>query len=119
MPEFSSDHGNKQLMQTFISLYGSILRRWLCVVVYLWLLELQAVFVTAYEPILDSLADSAAMLWTLILWAALLCIVPSLRGLVVAHSRLTRANERVCRAACVIVSAFFFIPLLGCWWPAN
>ena len=119
MSEFSSDRRNKQLMQTFISLYGSILRPWLCVVVYLWLLELLAVFVTVFEPTLNSLADSGAILWTLIFWTALLCIVPSFGGLVVAHSRLTRANERVSRGACVIVSAFFLMRWLDGWWPGN
>jgi hypothetical protein len=77
--------------------------------VYLWLLEFQAVAGAGFDPILDSLGDLIGILWTLIFWTVLFCIVLALGGLMVDHSRLTRANERMSRAACVIVSAFFLM----------
>ena len=106
-------------MQTFLSLYGSILRPWLCVVVYLWLLELQAVIGTAFEPMLDSLADLFAILWTLIFWTTLFCVAPALGGLVASHSTLTRTNERVCTVGCLIVSGFYFMRWLNAWRPPH
>jgi arylsulfatase A-like enzyme len=106
-------------MKRLPSFYGSILRPWLCVVVYLWLLEFQAVAGAGFDPILDSLGDLIGILWTLIFWTVLFCIVLALGGLMVDHSRLTRANERVSRAACVIVSAFFLMRWLDAWRPAS
>ncbi len=52
-------------------LYGKLLRPWLTVVVYLWILELIASFsFSDPEPLIDQLADCSAILATLVFWTA-------------------------------------------------
>lgn len=95
--------------------YGIFVRPWLCVVLYLWGLELQAVYHADFTPLLDSLADCVSILWTLFSWCAALGALISLGGLVWDQTFLRRVNESICRASCVIVSGLFLTRWLQGW----
>ena len=41
----------KQQIKTVLCAYGVIVRPWLCVVAYLWILALQSVYGTDFEPL--------------------------------------------------------------------
>ena len=84
-----------QRMKKIFSHYGVLLQPWLCVVVYIWGLELQAVYGTGFEPLLDRLASAALLLWTLIFWAALFSAGFALAVLLWRDSALRRVNEYV------------------------
>lgn len=91
------------------SQYLQILRSWLSVTVYLWLLELQAVFGIDPEPLLDSLADSSAILWTLIFWIFGLSVCIWLVTLGFRTSTVMKLNHLACNTALIIVTAFHFV----------
>jgi arylsulfatase A-like enzyme len=102
-------------MKRILTRYVEILIPWLSVTVYLWLLEAQAAFGTDAEPLLDRLADSSAILWTLMLWAAALSggilFVSSLFRI----SNVSKVNKLACNAGFIVVTAFHFIRWLHKW----
>ena len=102
-------------MHNFPSLFGSILRPWLCLAVYLWALELQASYGTDFEPLLDRLADAATILWSLVLWTLVICVGVTLPGLLWRWSTICRINQSICRISCILVSALFMTRWLNGW----
>ena len=103
-------------MRKVFSLYGQILWPWLCVVVYLWAVELQAVFSLAdHEPLTDRLADCSAILYTLIFWTMIGCAALVLPGLLFGRSVIIRINTLVCKAILVFITALYFIRWLVKW----
>jgi arylsulfatase A-like enzyme len=83
--------------------------------VYLWALELQAVYGTDFEPILDRIADSITILWTLVIWSLLFCAGISLIAFFSVPSKICRANEIACRALCILISGFFLARWINKW----
>jgi arylsulfatase A-like enzyme len=83
----------------------------MCVIVYLWSLEFQAIYGTGFAPLLDRLADASAILWTLIFWSGFSCIVIALFGGLVFPSIVTRLNTGACSLCCFVVTIIF----LGRW----
>jgi arylsulfatase A-like enzyme len=106
-------------MHNFTSLFGSIARPWFCVVVYLWALELQAAYRSGYEPLLDQLANASAILWTMLSWTLLFCAALTCAGSLWPRSAVTRANDFLCRACCLIVSGYFLRHWIGGWRPQQ
>ena len=103
-------------MTRIIRLYGQFLRSWLTVVVYLWLLQLIAVFgIHDLEPLLDRLADWSAILWTLVFWMALAVFVMGLIVLFVNQRMALVLNDRGAKAALILVTAFYFVRWLFRW----
>lgn len=102
-------------MKRILKLYIQILLPWLSVTVYLWLLELQAAFGTDPEPLLDRLADSSAILWTLMLWIAGLSVGALFVSVPFRISTVSKANHLACNAALILVTAFHFFRWLGKW----
>jgi arylsulfatase A-like enzyme len=102
-------------MRERILFYGIILRPWLCVVVYLWGLQLQAVYRSEFTPVLDSLADSALILWTLSIWAAAFSLLPAVAGRYRNHVNVRRGNEIVCSGCCILISAVFLTRWMAGW----
>ena len=102
-------------IKNIFRLYGVIVRPWLCVVAYLWILMLQSAYGMDFEPILDSLADAASILWTLIFWVAVFAALVSLAALFLAQGPVCRTNELVCRIACVVMSAVYLMLWLVQW----
>jgi hypothetical protein len=96
-------------MKRFREFYGMIARPWICVLTYLWLLELQAVYGNDFEPLLDSLADASAILWTLVFWIAVICAAILPAGLMWSRSTLSAVNQRLSRIACLVISGIFFL----------
>jgi hypothetical protein len=93
-----------------LSLYGKLLRPWLSVVVYLWILLLLADFaINDPEPILDRLADCSAILWTLILWAALAVFVLWLVAFFSGSARPIEFNKHGAKFVFVAITALGFI----------
>lgn len=109
----------KQGIKTVLCSYGVIVRPWLCVVAYLWVLGLQAGYRDDYERFVDVLADTALILWTLSLWAALFAAVVTSAALFLRRETLHRANEYICRILCIIVSSFFLNRWIESWWPEE
>jgi arylsulfatase A-like enzyme len=96
-------------MRLAITEYLRILRPWLCVIVYLWLLELQAAVGLDAEPLLDRLADAGAILWTLILWTGGLSVAIFLLSNLFTAPTISRVNHSVCCAAVIFITAFHFV----------
>jgi arylsulfatase A-like enzyme len=95
--------------------FGIILRPWLCVVAYLWILELLSVYGTDFEPVMDGIADASAILWTLNLWVAVVAALVSLTTQFLPPLSVRRTNEFVCRVVCLLVSAFYLMRWLTRW----
>jgi arylsulfatase A-like enzyme len=99
-----------------LRLYWKILQPWLTVVVYLWTLQLIAVFgIRDPEPLIDRLADWSAILWTLLFWTALgVALIRSI-GLLIAPRVLLALNDRGAEAAVILVTAAYFVRWLYGW----
>jgi hypothetical protein len=103
-------------MKRINSLYGQLMQPWLMVIVYLWLLQLMAVFgIHDPEPLLDRLADWSAILWTLAFWAALGILVTWVIALFVNQKIVLMLNDRAAKAALVLITAFYFIRWISVW----
>src|SRR5262245_48320353 len=102
-------------MKRILTRYTQILLPWLSVTVYLWLLEFQAAFGTDPEPLLDRLADSSAILWTLMLWIAGLSVGALLVSIPFRISTVSKANHLACNAALILITAFHFLRWLDKW----
>src|SRR4030095_12191903 len=102
-------------MKRILTRYTQILLPWLSVTVYLWLLELQAAFGTDPEPLLDRLADSSAILWTLMLWIAGLSVGAFLISIPFRISTVSKANHLACNAALILITVFHFLRWLDKW----
>ena len=89
--------------------YITIFQQWLCVIVYLWLLELQAAFGTDAEPLLDRLADTSAILWTLMFWIGALSMGIFFLSNLFGASIVSRVNHLACNAAFILITAFHFV----------
>ena len=99
-----------------VILYGQLLQQWLAVIVYLWLLQLVAVFgIHDPEPLLDQLADWSAILWTLAFWTVPGVSVAWVVALFVNQRTVLMLNDRAAKAALVLVTAFYFIRWLSVW----
>src|SRR5262245_29417071 len=106
-------------MKRLVALYGTILRPWLCVLIYLWLLELQAAYRFGFESYSDSIADASAILWTVIFWIAITGWALVLVAILWSRPSLIRVNEFVCRASCVLITAFYLRHWLHALWPEH
>ena len=106
-------------MHNFLSLFRSILRPWFCVVVYLWALELQRAYRPGPEPLFDQFADASAILWASLFWTLLFCAGLTCAGSLWPRSAVTRANDFLCRACCLIVTGFFLRHWIGGWRPPE
>lgn len=102
-------------MRRILSRYVEILQPWLSVTVYLWLLELQAALGTDPEPLLDRLADSSAILWTLMFWIAGLSVSIFLVSILFRISNVSKVNNLVCNVAFIVITAFHFVLWLHRW----
>jgi arylsulfatase A-like enzyme len=83
--------------------------------VYLWILSLQSVYGTDSEPVIDILADAASILWTMVLWAAVLAALVALTTLWLPQLSVCRINEMVCRIGCILMSAVYLMRWLLQW----
>jgi len=95
--------------------YVIILRPWLCMVAYLWILELQSVYGNYMESAMDGLADASAILWTVNLWVAIFAAFVSLSCLFLSPLSVRRVNEFVCRIGFLLVSAFYLLRWIARW----
>jgi len=103
-------------MKSIIPLYGKLLRPWLAVIVYLWILHLMAVFgIHDLEPLLDRLADWSAILWTLVFWLSLVVLAWCLIALFVKTRIALVLNDVGAKAALILVTAFYFVRWLFRW----
>lgn len=102
-------------IKTIISSYGTIVRPWLCLAVYLWILALQSVYGSDFEPLLDRLADAALILWTALLWVATFAAIVTLAALWLPLLSVRRTNEWVCHVGIILVSAFYLMLWLTRW----
>jgi len=96
-------------MRRTLTRYIQVLKPWLSVTVYLWLLGLQAAFGTDADPLLDRLADSSAILWTLMFWAAGLSGGILLVSIVFRISNVSKVNNLACNAAFIAATALHFV----------
>src|SRR5688572_30616705 len=102
-------------MRRVLSDYFQILQPWLSVTAYLWLLELQGAFGTDPEPLLDRLADSSAILWTLMLWVAVLSVGIFVVSIPFRTSTVSKVNHLACNTAFILITAFHFVLWLRKW----
>jgi len=103
-------------MTRIIRLYGQFLRSWLTVVVYLWTLELFAVFAMGDpEPLLDRLADCSAILWTLAFWTASAVVALWSAALISNRMKLLVLSDRCVKVALVLVTAICFVRWVFNW----
>jgi arylsulfatase A-like enzyme len=102
-------------MKPAVIYYKDIASPWICVAVYLWLLELRAAVGTDSEPIAAWLADCAAILLTLVLWTILFCLPIALAGIAVGAARMRRFNRSTVKACLVLITALHFVRWLLSW----
>ena len=80
-------------MISAFGLYGKLLRPWLTVVVYLWILELMASFaISDPEPLFDRLADCSAILATLVFWTGIVSLLPWFGALIFQRESMLALN---------------------------
>jgi len=101
--------------KAFSNVLGAIARPWLCVVVYLWALELRAAIGTDSQPVSAWLADCGAILLTLTFWTFVLCLVVSAGAIMISRRIVIRCNELAAKAALVSVTALHFVRWLVNW----
>lgn len=99
----------------FFNLLGFIAQPWLCVVVYLWALELRAAVGTESAPPSAWLADCGAILLTLAFWTFALCLALSACGMLVGRRVALGCNSFAAKAAFIAVTALHFVRWLVNW----
>jgi arylsulfatase A-like enzyme len=102
-------------MMTALILYKDIACPWICVIVYLWTLELQALAVWGSEPLSAWLADCAAILLTFIFWTLLFCLPIAVVAGLAGRSRALYLNKLAVKACLIVVTALYFIRWLSNW----
>jgi arylsulfatase A-like enzyme len=100
----------------FGRVYGKIAAPWLTALVYLWMLELIAVFSAADpEPLFDRIADCSAILATLGFWMSLAALLPSLLSRIIADEKIIALNRGAAKAALILITALYFLRWLFTW----
>ena len=102
-------------LSAYLCQFRTLLRPWLCFVVYVWALAFQAVYGNGYETFFDRFISAAPLLWTLVAWAGLFTGMVTLGALCWSASSVQRSNEFLCRIACLVVSGFFLKRWLDNW----
>lgn len=102
-------------MKRFWPLYRQLAPPWLCVAVYLWVLDLLFAYASDFSPLLTSLADASVILWTLVFWTLLFCSMIALSGLLRVPASTVRINERIVRFCSILVSSFFLMRWISGW----
>ncbi len=103
-------------MISAFGLYGKLLRPWLTVVVYLWILELIASFsLSDPEPLIDRLADCSAILATLVFWTGIVSLLPWLGALIFQRESILALNARANKGALVLITALALVRWLFLW----
>jgi len=103
-------------MTGFGRVYGKIAAPWLTALVYLWILELMAVFSAGDpEPLFDRIADCGAILATLVFWMSLAALLPSLLSLLLADEKIIALNRGAAKAALILITALYFLRWLFTW----
>src|SRR5690242_14484061 len=96
--------------------YGKIAAPWLTAVVYLWILELMAVFAAGDpEPFFDRIADCSAILATLVFWTSLAALLPWLLRLIFADEKIIALNRGAAKIALILITALYFLRWLFAW----
>ena len=100
----------------FGRVYGKIAGPWLTAVVYLWILELMAVFAAGDpEPFFDRIADCSAILATLVFWTSLAALLPWLLSLIFSDERIIALNRGAAKIALILITALYFLRWLFTW----
>ena len=103
-------------MISAFGLYGKLLRPWLTVVVYLWILELIASFaISDPEPLFDRLADCSAILATLVFWTGIVSLLPWLGALIFQRESILALNAMANKGALVLITALALVRWLFLW----
>ena len=96
-------------MKRVISFYTELSSPWICVAAYLWLLEVRAAIGTDSETVVSWLADSSAILLTLVFWTGLGCLPLAVIGALVGKSRVLVINGVIVKACLIAVTAMHFV----------
>ncbi|MGE5302444.1 MAG: sulfatase [Alphaproteobacteria bacterium] len=99
----------------FFNLLGLIAQPWLCVIVYLWALELRAAVGTESEPVSAWLADCGAILLTLTFWTFALCLALSVCGMLTGRRIALGCSTFAAKVAFIAVTALHLIRWLVNW----
>lgn len=100
----------------FGRIYRKIAAPWLTAVVYLWILELIAVFSAGDpEPLFDRIADCSAILATLVFWMSLAALLPLLLSLIFADEKIIALNRGAAKIALILITALYFLRWLFTW----
>lgn len=102
-------------MKSAVKDYKEIASPWICVVVYLWVLELRAAIGTDSEPVAVWLADCAAILLTLVLWGVVFCLPIMLASTLIGLAQIRRVNGAAATVCLVLVTAMHFVRWLLNW----
>lgn len=102
-------------MNSAIKPYTGILVPWICVAVYLWVLELRAAIGTDSEPVIAWLADISAILLTIVFWVVVACLPLAITGELIGRLRMCRINRIAVKVCLVGVTAMHFVRWLLNW----
>jgi len=102
-------------IKVFFNLFGLIAQPWLCVIVYLWALELRAAVGTESEPVFAWLADCGAILLTLTFWTFALSLALSVCGMLIGRRIALGCNTFAAKVAFIAVTALHLIRWLVNW----
>lgn len=102
-------------MKLAVACYRDIAASWICAAVYLWVLELRAAIGTDSEPVAAWLADCAAILLTLVFWAAVLALPITIFGITGGIDRIRSINKLVVKACLVSITAVHLVRWLLNW----
>src|SRR5919106_584952 len=91
------------------------LQLWLCLAVYVWLLEFQAVIGLDQEPFFDRLMDCAAVLLTLSFWAATAGLTLVALSVPLRIAEPAFISRFLCRGTTVVATAYYFFRWLDNW----
>src|SRR6266545_3061879 len=98
-----------------LALYKNIASPWICLIIYLWALELRAVIGTDSEPVAAWLADCAAILLTLSFWTLLFCLPIAVVAALTGRVRALYLNKLAVKACLIAVTAMYFVRWLLNW----
>lgn len=102
-------------MMTPLALYKNIASPWICLIIYLWALELRAIIGTDSEPVAAWLADCAAILLTLSFWTLLFCLPIAVVAALTSRVRALYLNKLAVKACLIAVTAMYFVRWLFNW----
>jgi arylsulfatase A-like enzyme len=99
-----------------MALYGRFCKPWITAVVYLWSLEFIVCFsISDGEPLFDRVADSSAILATMVFWVGIAAFVPWVTAALLTRKVICFVNDIAATVVMIAITAFFLLRWIFTW----